>query len=178
MISPDERRARERRLNAEKNRRYRDAHREEACARTQAWRAANPEKVKAWTRSPKAKESRDKYLYGLSVEKRAQLLAEQNSCCYLCGEPLDLEKPQKVHVDHDHSCCRGARSCGKCVRGLACEPCNKAIGLFGDNPERMKRAAERLAVANAKVAAAKRAAPVQEELPLNVARLPRRKESA
>lgn len=178
MLSLVGRRERDRALNTEKNRRYRDAHREEARARTQAWRAANPEKVKAWTRSPQGKESRDKYLYDLSAEKKSRLLAEQDGCCYLCGEPLDLDKPRTIHVDHDHSCCRGARSCGNCVRGLACEPCNKAIGLFGDDPERMMRAAEHLAVANARVAAAKRAAPVQEELPLNVARLPRRKESA
>jgi hypothetical protein len=71
---------------------------------------------------------------------------------------------RKIHVDHDHSCCRGVRSCGKCVRGIACEPCNKGIGAFGDDPERLMRVAERLAAASAEVAARRAAAPVQAQL--------------
>jgi hypothetical protein len=33
-------------------------------------------------------------------------------------------------VDHDHSCCPGRQTCGKCVRGLICRQCNTAFGVL------------------------------------------------
>lgn len=137
------------------------------------WREAHPEENKERARR-NGQKYRDKYLYGLSPERRTEMLAKQDGRCYLCDEPLDLDSPRKIHVDHDHSCCRGARSCGRCIRGLACEPCNKGIGAFGDDPDRMKRVADRLAAANSQVAARLAAEP----LPANVRRLERGKESA
>ena len=35
-----------------------------------------------------------------------------------CDETANLE------VDHDHSCCEGGNSCGKCIRGVLCRGCN------------------------------------------------------
>lgn len=158
MLSPEGLRERNQAWGRESTRKYKENH---------------PERVR---KTQKA--SRVKFLYGLSPEAYSGLIAGQDGCCYLCAEPLDLANPKNVHVDHDHSCCRGIRSCGRCVRGLACEACNRGIGAFGDDPERMMRVAGRLAAAIAKVEAARRAAPVQEELPINVAPLRRRKESA
>ena len=45
-------------------------------------------------------------------------------------------------------CCRGERSCGTCIRGLACQRCNYGISQFGDDPERMRRVADNLEMAN------------------------------
>lgn len=37
-------------------------------------------------------------------------------------------------VDHDHKCCPGKTSCGKCVRGLLCGNCNSVLGRMRDDP--------------------------------------------
>jgi hypothetical protein len=42
---------------------------------------------------------------------------------------------KRLAVDHDHSCCPGSTSCGKCVRGLLCGHHNQEIGRNGDDPE-------------------------------------------
>lgn len=42
-------------------------------------------------------------------------------------------------VDHDHSCCPRATSCGGCVRGFLCGKCNTAAGLLGDSPQNALR---------------------------------------
>ena len=170
----------------EYQREYRAANREELNARRRAKRAANPESARALQRAnyaanrdqrreearnyraslaPGVMRMRDQsWRYGLPPGGFEQWLIKQDFCCYLCREPLDLEKKRGVHVDHDHSCCRGNRSCGKCIRGLACHACNTGIGAFGDDPERMIRVAERLVTANAEVTARLAAAPVQAEL--------------
>jgi len=57
--------------------------------------------------------------------------------CGLCGR-VD----QRLDIDHDHQCCPGQRSCGKCVRGFLCRPCNVGLGMFGDDPARLRAAAE------------------------------------
>lgn len=89
-----------------------------------------------------------KYRHGITWDQLKERLDEQDGRCYLCSIVLDLEAPRGVHVDHDHDCCPGERSCGKCIRGLACHACNTGIGAFGDDPERMRRVADRLEAAN------------------------------
>ena len=43
--------------------------------------------------------------------------------CEICGN-----KPEaNLHVDHDHACCPGFKSCGACVRGVICNSCNMAV---------------------------------------------------
>jgi hypothetical protein len=92
-----------------------------------------------------------KYMYGITPERWQEMFDAQGGCCYLCGEPLDVDAKGRgvgISTDHDHSCCRGRRSCGSCIRGLACMPCNAGIGNFGDDPERMRRVADNLEMAN------------------------------
>lgn len=39
-------------------------------------------------------------------------------------------------IDHDHSCCPGSYSCGKCIRGLLCRKCNTHLHPLED-PKRL-----------------------------------------
>ncbi len=74
--------------------------------------------------------------YRLSLERYHEILREQDGKCSICGvdSPTDI-RTDRFHVDHDHSCCPGRKSCGKCVRGLLCHACNTALGNFKDSPD-------------------------------------------
>lgn len=43
---------------------------------------------------------------------------------YSRGCAVCKRSDKKLCVDHDHSCCSGGTSCGKCVRGMVCHSCN------------------------------------------------------
>lgn len=66
--------------------------------------------------------------YGLTREEQAALHEAQHGLCAICDTPM-----RKSCVDHDHETGR--------VRGLLCNPCNRGLGQFGDDPERIERAA-------------------------------------
>lgn len=76
--------------------------------------------------------------YGLTPERFDQIMTEQGDRCASCGTD---SPPTGWHIDHDHSCCPGGRSCGRCVRGILCSPCNTGLGHFGDDPDRLLAAA-------------------------------------
>lgn len=167
----------------ERSRAYYEAHRDEVLERQrekrkdpvagEALRKRENERRAAWTPEQRERERqwhRDHYKknprppeksadmhyrhrYGLTLERRAQMVADQGGLCYLCDEPLPTDT-RKIHTDHDRSCCPGKKkSCGSCVRGIACEGCNTGIGSLGDDPDRMRRVADNLEKANAKVRA-------------------------
>ena len=120
-------------------------HPEKFKSAQRAYRAANPEKKRAASRAYRAanldkvrsKERRRRY--HLSDEAFDAMLASQMHACATCKRPFGDKTPV---VDHDHSCCPGADSCGKCVRGLLCQLCNRAIGFMGDNPDTLRAAAD------------------------------------
>jgi hypothetical protein len=72
-------------------------------------------------------------MYRLRDRDYAKLLANQEGKCKACKESANM-----LQVDHDHSCCSGPKSCGKCVRGLLCGNCNKILGLANDSVKRLK----------------------------------------
>ena len=104
-------------------RKFRAEHSEELRARTQKWRAANPDRLRARERE------RTLAAYGLTVESYETLLAAQDGRCAICRTTEPGAPGRSWQVDHDHSCCPEARrSCGKCVRGLLCASCNIGLG--------------------------------------------------
>lgn len=76
--------------------------------------------------------------YGLSHEQVAEVLARRE--CSVCGAKTDIA----AAIDHDHACCPGRFSCGKCVRGVLCTSCNMAIGYVHDDPARLEALARYL----------------------------------
>lgn len=82
-------------------------------------------------------------LYKLTPDDYAVLLAVQGGGCAICGtKPVDADS---LHVDHDHACCPARkRSCGKCVRGLLCGPCNVMLGGARDDLATLQRGIEYL----------------------------------
>lgn len=63
--------------------------------------------------------------FGISLEDYEAILESQGGVCAICGtmEPGG-RSGEWFQVDHDHSCCEGPKSCGKCWRGLLCNRCN------------------------------------------------------
>lgn len=80
--------------------------------------------------------------YGVSLEEFRAIVARHNGRCAICGEKKrgwakqrPLRKDALV-VDHCHET-------GK-IRGLLCGDCNTSLGRFGDDPARLRAAAEYL----------------------------------
>lgn len=74
--------------------------------------------------------------YGLTERQFQDILESQDGKCEGC----QTQDPGRTywHVDHDHACCTGKKSCGKCVRGVLCSNCNTALGFMKDNPQTAK----------------------------------------
>ena len=66
-----------------------------------------------------------------------EILERQNGLCAIQGC-----NRLATQIDHDHQCCSGSRSCGKCVRGILCIIHNLALGKFGDNPIELRAGAD------------------------------------
>lgn len=86
--------------------------------------------------SPSA-EARWRSKYGIDSGTHALMFAKQGGVCAICGDDgrsVKTDAPMSgLVVDHCHDT-------GK-VRGLLCSRCNTAIGLLGDNPQWLRRAA-------------------------------------
>jgi hypothetical protein len=72
------------------------------------------------------------------------MLALQGGGCAVCGCTPE-ENGKRLAVDHDHACCAGRESCGKCIRGLLCVKCNSLLGYADDDPARLSAAMTYLA---------------------------------
>ena len=101
------------------------------------WREGNQEHIKAWTKITQ-KRNNLKHFFGITVDKYEAMLKNQGGVCAICEGIND--DGRALHIDHDHSCCPGRQSCGKCIRGLLCSRCNTALGNLRDDPLLLEKA--------------------------------------
>jgi hypothetical protein len=113
------------------------SNRDEILARNRAWAAANREKIRTLKRM---------WAFGLTPDEFERMFQEQAGRCGICGTEMHLTgdrrkdgslKTNGICVDHCHA--TGV------VRGLLCAPCNKGLGFFRDDPERLRAAVAYLA---------------------------------
>ncbi len=105
-------------------------------AKVLEWRSRNPDKLRRIRRSSTCRK------HGISSEVYDQLIEKQDNLCAICRHPC--ESGRELNIDHDHRCCPGKYSCGKCIRGLLCVRCNQALGKLRDDPALLRVAAEYL----------------------------------
>lgn len=70
--------------------------------------------------------------WALSIDDARRILEAQHWACVICEEPLT----RTPHIDHCHR--TGQR------RSFLCYQCNPGLGMFRDNPEYLRRAADYL----------------------------------
>ena len=71
-----------------------------------------------------------KTMYGITLEDFNLMFNLQNKVCKLCGS--DKSDKNNFVVDHCHKT-------GK-IRGILCSYCNRALGMFKDDPEILTKA--------------------------------------
>ena len=125
------------------------------CAYEQSVAAARARRLK----NPRVERQRQvrvtlKGHYGMTEDSYRVLWDKQNGYCAVCSirliSRLDDSRPiysgrggpsnAVARVDHDHACCPGNKSCGKCVRGLLCGDCNNCLGKFQDSEKTLLNA--------------------------------------
>lgn len=89
----------------------------------------NPEAYKAISTDSLLKKT-----YGISLQEFDKLSRLQNNVCAICHSKCATYS--RLSVDHDHETDK--------IRGLLCNNCNRAIGLFKDDPNILRAAADYL----------------------------------
>lgn len=65
------------------------------------------------------------------MEEWTDLREAQGNLCAICETDVG-GLWRDLNIDHDHAT--------DTVRGLLCDPCNKGLGFFKDNPENLQKA--------------------------------------
>lgn len=94
------------------------------------WSKANPETIREYRAKDKWTLKKRCKRHGISETEFWSIYEEQDGTCPVCDKAVEAEDSA---IDHNHNT-------GK-VRGILCKPCNRGIGLLGDNPKTMIRAA-------------------------------------
>lgn len=81
-----------------------------------------------------------RHTYGITIEQYEEMFVAQAGVCAICEE--EQQDGIRLCVDHDHSCCYGRKSCGKCIRQLLCTRCNTTLGKMNDDPKMLRNAAD------------------------------------
>jgi hypothetical protein len=98
------------------------------------WSENNPERSRY-----SARNRRLKHIYGVDIDWYEKTLEDQGGGCAICGVKQNRTSGRShwnFAVDHNHET-------GE-IRGLLCNPCNRAMGMLGDKVESLTRAIEYL----------------------------------
>ena len=139
---------------AERNREYNRSNRERIRLQQAEYRDRNREKLRAqaaerfaarnpqqWSENTRWQRIASKY--GLTREQYEALVASQDGKCAICDSA-----DRALVVDHDHFCCPDRNTCGQCLRGLICSPCNLKLGWLEKHwPQIARHATGKLAFA-------------------------------
>jgi len=98
------------------------------------WQTNNPKKAIASQRNRSLK-----HKYGITTQDYEAMLNKQGGTCAICNstESKGAGTHNNFSVDHAHDDT-------KKIRGLLCNRCNGALGMFSDNMELLQKAVEYL----------------------------------
>ncbi len=110
-----------------------DRKRDNARAASRRRREKEPERDREILRR-----SRLRTKYGIEFEDFLAMLDLQDWQCQICDKKLAVRiagkrKGNVACIDHDHETNK--------IRGILCSHCNRGIGLLGDNPLKLEKAA-------------------------------------
>lgn len=108
--------------------RYRSKHKDRLKVSRRRWLDNNVEHRRTRERGY-ARDNRNKKLvkrYGITVDQFEEIVTVVQGRCQIC------QVARALHVDHDHNTGR--------VRGLLCGNCNRGIGLFQEDPQKLRAA--------------------------------------
>ncbi len=107
------------------------SRKEAANISVRKYRKEYPERHRASLRN-----SRLKRLYGMTEAELLDRISRQGGACAICGAVLVRRKVAgiKVFACVDHNHITGD------VRKILCSSCNGGLGLFGDNPDVLRKA--------------------------------------
>ena len=94
-------------------------------------------RTKVYNTANKAK-NRAKYIkskFGIDNQHYQLMLEKQGGSCAICK--VESNNGKNFDIDHDHSKVKGSSGF---IRGLLCNQCNQALGLFKDDVDRLERA--------------------------------------
>jgi hypothetical protein len=116
----------------QKNQNESPEYRAKAKTKSATWYRQNKEKALA-----RQREYNYLVKYGITVDQYHALVTHQGGGCGICGRPNNSDpRRQRFGIDHDHQTGN--------VRGALCDNCNRGLGLFGDDPDRLQRAIDYL----------------------------------
>jgi Recombination endonuclease VII len=98
--------------------------------RNAIWQKRNPEKCRI--KSNRWAYKKQYTQVQISSEDRQTLFNKQEGKCAICGRS-EQQLHCRLAVEHCHNTNK--------IRGLLCGSCNRGLGLFQDNPDRLQKAA-------------------------------------
>lgn len=67
-------------------------------------------------------------MYQMTEDDYNNLILYQHGLCEFCHE--SLPNYSGCAIDHDHACCPGRKTCGKCIRAVLHRDCNRELGYY------------------------------------------------